>query len=160
MAMRHDRRLVGSVLDRLIEDVTEAAAPVREGDDLTQLLQNVRRDLEHLLNTRRRCVACPPAYRDLHRSLLEYGIPDFTGLNLSLPTEREQTRLAIERAIRQFEPRLKDVVVSVLATDDRADRRLRLRITGVLRIQPLPERVEFDSEVDPSTAAVGITPVL
>jgi type VI secretion system protein ImpF len=91
--------------------------------------------------------------------VLEYGIPDFTGLNMSLPSEREQTRLAIERAIRQFEKRLKDVVVTVLANDDRSDRRLRLRITGVLRMRPEPERVEFDSEVDPSTAAIGVTPV-
>jgi type VI secretion system protein ImpF len=87
---------------------------------------------------------------------VEYGIPDFTGLNLSLPSEREQTREAIERAIREFEPRLKNVVVTVLANLDRADRRLRLRITGVLETRPSPARVEFDSEVDPATAAIDV----
>jgi type VI secretion system lysozyme-like protein len=87
---------------------------------------------------------------------VEYGIPDFTGLNLSLPSERERTRQAIERAIRDFEPRLKSVVVTVTANADRADRRMRLRITGVLQTRPRPESVEFDSEVDPSTSSIGV----
>jgi type VI secretion system protein ImpF len=159
MATRNHPLLVGSVLDRLTEDLA-APASAAEGEDLAQMLFNVRRDLEHLLNARRRCVPCPPAHPELSRSVLEYGIPDFTGLNMSLPTEREQTRVAVERAIRQFEPRLKDVIVAIMPNDDRADRRLRLRITGVLRTQPTPERVEFDSEVDPSTAAVGIRSVV
>jgi type VI secretion system protein ImpF len=161
--MTGERRLVGSLLDRLTEDPAMAAgrpSSLGGAEDVAQLLLNVRRDLEYLLNARRRCLACPAEYRELHRSLVEYGIPDFTGLNMSRPVEREQTRQAIERAIRQFEPRLKDVMVTVSPNEDRADRRLRLRITGVLRTQPLPERVEFDSEVDPSTSVVGINPVL
>ena len=157
------RQLVSSVLDRLIEDPkrANAAAALRSDPaDVEQLMVDVGRDLENLLNTRRRCVACPPELADVTKSLVEYGIPDFTGLNMSLPSEREQTRLAIERAIRQYEPRLKNVAVTVLANVDKSDRRLRLRITGVLRTEPVPERVEFDSEVDPSTAAVGVSTVL
>jgi len=80
-------------------------------------------------------------------------------LNLSLPSEREQTRQAIERAIRDFEPRLKDVVVTVVANANRADRKMRMRITGVLQTRPSPERVEFDSEVDPSTSSIGVQSV-
>lgn len=162
--MRNSRQqLVSSVLDRLIDDPTHAnvaAAPRVDSADFDQLTADVGRDLENLLNTRRRCVACPQELDEVNKSLVEYGIPDFTGLNMSLPTEREQTRLAIERAIRQFEPRLRNVAVTVLSNVDKSDRRLRLRITGVLRTEPVPERVEFDSEVDPSTAAIGVTTVL
>ena len=78
---------------------------------------------------------------------------------MSVPAEREQTRLEIERAIRRFEPRLKNVVVTVQSNVDKLDRRLRLRITAVLRTDPVAERVVFDSELEPSTAAVEIKAV-
>jgi type VI secretion system protein ImpF len=150
-------RLVSSVVDRLLErSDSPVALPGADGDDLGRLMREVGRDLEALLNTRRRCLVCPPELHYLTTSLLEYGIPDFTGLNLSLPSEREQTREAIERAIREFEPRLKNVVVTVMANMDQADRRLRLRITGVLQTRPSPARVEFDSEVDRATAAIDV----
>ena len=156
-----NQRLVSSVIDRLLEDSTQSGGALAswEGEDLRQLTLDVGRDLENLLNTRRRCKVCPSDLQELNRSLIDYGIPDFTGLNMSVPSEREQTRLAIERAIRQFEPRLTNVVVTVQPNVDRADRRLRLRITGVLRTEPVPERVVFDSELQPSTAAIGISAV-
>jgi len=65
----------------------------------------------------------------------------------------------IERAIRLFEPRLKNVAVAVHANVDKGDRRLRLRITGVLRTEPVPERVEFDSELESSVATIGVSVV-
>jgi type VI secretion system protein ImpF len=150
-------RLVSSVVDRLLEQGdSPVALPGADGDDLGRLMREVGRDLEALLNTRRRCLACPPELHYVTTSMVEYGIPDFTGLNLSLPSQREQTREAIERAIRDFEPRLTNVVVTVMGNVDRADRRLRLRITGVLQTRPSPARVEFDSEVDPATSAIGV----
>ena len=124
-----------------------------EGQNLRQLKLNVGRDLEDLLNTRRRCIESPADCRELKDSLVEYGIPDFTGLNMSVPAERERARLEIERVIRRYEPRLKSVVVTVQANVNKFDRTLRLRISGVLRTDPIPERVVFDSELEP---AVGI----
>jgi type VI secretion system protein ImpF len=154
------RRLVRSVLDRLLDDSTQSAVPSpTEGDDIDRLTRDVGRDIENLLNTRRRCTNSPPEFQELQRSLIEYGIPDFTGLNMSLPSEREQMRLVIERAIRLFEPRLKNVAVAVHANVDKGDRRLRLRITGVLRTEPVPERVEFDSELESSAATIGVSVV-
>src|SRR5262245_52016910 len=102
-----NQRLVTSVLDRLRDDSTEHPGQSLQfdGEDLGQLTQAVGRDLENLLNTRRRCRSSPPQLEEVGRSVIEYGIPDFTGLNMTLPSERELTRLAIERAIRQFEPR-------------------------------------------------------
>lgn len=157
--MGNSRRLMASVVDRLIEQPAADGAPTldREVNDVAQQLRNVARDLENLLNTRRRFLVPPSEYKELNASVIEYGIPDFTGLNMTLPSEREQTRRTIERAIRQFEPRLRNVVVTVLTNIDKADRRLRLRIAGVLRSEPVPERVEFDSEVDPSTTTVSIS---
>ena len=59
----------------------------------------------------------------------------------------------------RFEPRLKNVAVAIHANVDKADRRLRLRITGVLRTEPVPERVEFDSELESSVATIGVSVV-
>lgn len=155
------RRLVSSVIERLLESATpdRESSLSSDGQDLRRLKQDVARDLENLLNTRRRCQLYPSALRELNESIVEYGIPDFTGLNMSVPTERERTRQEFERVIRRFEPRLKNVVVSVQTHEDRLDRTLRLRITGVLRIEPAGERVEFDSKLEPSTAAIAITAV-
>jgi type VI secretion system protein ImpF len=150
---------MASVVDRLIEQPAAGGSSTldRDVNDVAQQVRNVARDLENLLNTRRRFLVPPSEYKELNASIVEYGIPDFTGLNMTLPSEREQTRRTIERAIRQFEPRLRNVVVTVLTNIDKADRRLRLRIAGVLRSEPVPERVEFDSEVDPSTTTVSIS---
>src|SRR3954469_5798111 len=156
-----NRRLATSVLDRLLQPVAQngGVQAWQAGADLSQLKAEVGRDLENLLNTRRRCVPLPPELVDVNTSLGVYGIPDFTGLNMSVLTERERARLEIERVIRRFEPRLKQVVVTLQEDADPADRRLRLRITAVLRTEPVPERVVFDSELEPSTAAVAVKAV-
>ena len=147
------RRLASSVVDRLLHEPGDMRSLPTAGQDIRQLKLSVRRDLENLLNTRRRCVESPADYRELRDSLVEYGIPDFTGLNMSVPAERERARLEIERVIRRYEPRLKSVAVTVQTNANKFDRTLRLRITGVLRTEPIPERVVFDSELEP---AMGI----
>jgi type VI secretion system protein ImpF len=154
------RRLVSSVLDRLLDDPNASGEPPRSsGQQLSQLKRSVTRDLENLLNTRRRWKEFPLESRDLEGSLINYGIPDFTGLNMSVPSERERTRAEIERVIRRFEPRLKNVVVTIEANADAFERTLRFRITGVLRTEPLPERVVFDSELKPATAEIEVKAV-
>ena len=50
-------------------------------------------------------------------------------------------------------------MVTVQPNVNKFDRTLRLRITGVLRTEPVPERVVFDSELEPSTAAIEIKAV-
>jgi type VI secretion system protein ImpF len=156
-----NRRLASSVLDRLLQSLPHDGGiqAWHTGADLSQLKAEVGRDLENLLNTRRRCVSLPPELAEVNKSLGVYGIPDFTGLNMSVLTERERARLEIERVIRRFEPRLKQVVVTLQDDVDPSDRRLRLRITAVLRTEPIPERVVFDSELEPSTAAVAVKAV-
>jgi len=157
MRDRNDkRRLVSSILDRLVDDPHGSEPSRSAGNQLSQLKRSVSRDLENLLNTRRRWKELPPESRELEGSLINYGIPDFTGLNMSIPSEREQTRAEIERVIRRFESRLKNVVVTIEANTDTFERTLRFRITGVLRTEPLPERVVFDSELKPATAEIEI----
>ncbi len=159
MAKRDDKHpLASSVFDRLLDDEpgNRKEQPLSQGQQLRELKQGVRRDLENLLNTRWRCRSWPPELDQLELSLVDYGIPDFTGVNMSVPTEREHLRRAIQRAISRFEPRLKDAAVTILKNEDPFDRVLRFRISGILRVDPAPEPVTFDSELEPSTTTIEI----
>jgi type VI secretion system protein ImpF len=112
------------------------------------LKTSLRRDLEWLLNTRRTVQAVPESCEELRRSLYQYGLPDFT----SRPRDASETahRLAreVEQAIALFEPRLANVRVSLAETEEEGERRLHFVIEALLRLDPTPERVVFDTVLD------------
>lgn len=150
--IRDDQLLVPSVLDRLIdnEPTNQRETPKTRNQILRELKMSVRRDLENLLNTRWRCVAWPPDLDELDISIVNYGIPDFTGTNMSQKSERENLRRVIEQIIRKFEPRFKTVSIKLLEGRDEFDRTLRFRIDALLHAEPAPEPVTFDSQLQPS----------
>lgn len=142
--------VVRSVLDRLAGGDDDAArAP---GQALRELKHSVRRDLENLLNTRWRCKFWPPDLKNLDSSLVNYGIPDICGANLT----REEFRRLLEKAITIFEPRL--FKISVKAADDASftDRTLRFRVDAMLRAEPVPDPVRFDTALEPATATFTV----
>ena len=120
------------------------------GEDFAELRNAVRRDLEALLNAHQRCVSSPPGLEELPRSLLEFGIVDFLTINAGAGGARERYRASVEAAIRRFEPRFKMVKVAI-QDDNPADRTLRFRIDALMYAEPAPERVSFDSLLDPSS---------
>jgi type VI secretion system protein ImpF len=115
----------------------------------------VRRDIENLLNTRQRCRGWPDGLDDLEQSLANYGIPDFTGTDLSADERREEFRATLETVLRRYEPRFASVSVTML-TGDKLDRTLRFRIEALIRADPMPEPIVFDSYVDPATRSVAV----
>lgn len=142
-------RLQLSLLDRLTDD--GAGRPT-----VAHIRQSVRRDLESLLNARRSWIPCPAAYRELAKSVLGYGLPDFTVMELSTQEGRQWLCDEVERTIIRFEPRLARVKVEMKNTDTPVDRMLRLRIDAVLLIDPVPELVAFDSELEPVSLSVTL----
>ena len=61
---------------------------------IRELRESVRRDLETLLNTRVPCVGKPKEWIASQSSIINYGIPDLSGLNLNSDDEdRKSTRL-------------------------------------------------------------------
>jgi len=135
-----------SVLDRLIdrEPDSQTERPPTRAQSVRQLKAAVRRDLEWLLNTRRNPEAAPDAASELAHSLYVYGLPDIT--SFSLNSTKDQNRLAwlLENAIKEFEPRLKAVRVR-METPGSGLRALRFQIEGMLAMDPVPERVTFDT---------------
>jgi type VI secretion system protein ImpF len=153
-----DQPLVPSVLDRLLDDQPDAREePSRtRGQVLRELKQSVRRDLENLLNTRWRCMTWPESLEELARSLANYGVPDVTGADLGSNEKRQSFLKPLQTAIGLFEPRLKNVEITVLDNTEPLDRVLRFRIRALLQVEPAPEPVVFDSAVQPITGGVEV----
>jgi type VI secretion system protein ImpF len=155
---RTEDALVPSVLDRLIDDEpTSRVDPPRNDFQIVRGLKaGVRRDLENLLNTRWRCVGWPKDLAELELSLVNYGIPDFTGANLGSTGSREDFVRVIHETIRRFEPRLRRVHVELMDNEDSEDRTMRFRIDAVLMADPEPLAVVFDSTLEPSSGTFQI----
>ncbi len=147
-----------SVLDRLLDnepDVTKEAVPTK-AQQIRQLQQNVLRDLEDLLNTRRRIETWSESLNELDTSLLTYGLNDVSDLGLASNTGRETIRRLLETVLRQFEVRFKAVKVALLENKTEEDRTLRFRIDAMLNMEPDPLPVTFDSELEPHTASFSM----
>jgi type VI secretion system protein ImpF len=141
-----------SVFDRLVHSETKTVGGRSPVHSMRDLKQSIRRDLENLLNTRWRCTSWPPNLNELGKSLVDYGIPDFSGSALGSSVNREEFRRIIERAIQRFEPRLKQVKVDLVESSESLDRVLRFRINAMVEADPAPEQVIFDSALEPLTS--------
>ena len=139
-------RALGSVLDRLLDDDSEA-----RGQSLRVLHASVRHDLEALLNTRRPWAAVPERFAALRGSILGYGLPDFSAGAFNAPAQREALRHEIAATIRRFEPRLGELAVTLLDRSDSMEPVLRLRIEAVLRVAGLDEAIGFETLFDTTT---------
>lgn len=156
--IRSDQPLVPSVLDRLLDDDPAATqeVPKSRTQVLRELKQSVRRDLENLLNTRRCWTGWPDHLDQLGESLVNYGLPDITGLDLASHEEREDFCRTLEAVVRHFEPRFAKVTIEIQEDSEMIDRTLRLRIDGLLHATPAPEPVVFDSAVEPATGNIEV----
>jgi type VI secretion system protein ImpF len=149
---------VTSVLDRLLDEDPSVSrdAPKNQNQVLRELKQSVRRDLENLLNTRQRCLELPEDLAELSRSMVNYGIPDFTGSGMGSAKGPQDICRLLKEVIVRFEPRFKRVAVQLLDNSESLDRTLRFRIDTVLRVEPVAERVIFDSTLQPGTGTFEV----
>jgi type VI secretion system protein ImpF len=156
--LRAEHDLVPSVLDRLIDNAPDVSTepPVNRSVRVAQVKESVKRDLEWLLNTKRAVTEIPADLRQLHASLLTFGMPDFTHSSINRPDDKRALQQAVEIVVRRFEPRLKEVAVTLLEARD-FDRGLRFRIDAKLDIEPAPEAVSFDSVLDLNSKSFAIS---
>jgi type VI secretion system protein ImpF len=139
-------RVTNSVLDRLLDyepEMTREAVASRS-KSLRELKQSVRRDLEWLLNTRQVAGGVPSELKETTNSVAAYGLPDFTHLSIDSVADQKFIKREVEEAVRRFEQRLENVVVSVEPVRS-TERILRFRIDAHLRIDPAPEPITFDT---------------
>ena len=152
------RPILPSILDRLIDDAPDQTreAPTSAQQFLRDLRMSVRRDVENLLNTRKRFDAAPSALRELCASVYEYGIPDVAGTNLSSKRRRDEFLKLLEGELREHESRFKTVRVVQVAETGSGQRTLRFRIEALMHAEPAPEQVQFDSRIEPVTRAFEV----
>lgn len=152
--IRNDQPLLPSVYDRLIDDdPTSNSEPVKTRNQvLYELKQSVQRDLQNLLNTRWRCHEWPPGFEELELSLINYGIPDFTGINMSGEANCNRLREIIEHVIQSFEPRFIRVRVKIDSAIEGINRNLRFLVEGLLHAEPAPEPVIFDTQLETTSS--------
>lgn len=152
--------LLPSLIDRLLDDDPDVSTEAGWSwtQDLRELKQSVVRDLEALLNTRQtrtELLANSPD-AEIAQSVLTYGLPDLTSATADNPDAREQLRLAVEEAIRRFEPRLIDVRVHAREPEGSFDRTLRLTVEAWLALDPEPVPVTFDTVVESATGVYQV----
>lgn len=145
--------IVPSILDRLLDnEPANSREPVTNHfQSFRSLEASVARDLELLLNTKQEALDEVPAeFAEVSRSLVTYGLPDFTVYSLDSIDDRRRILRAVEQVIANFEPRLLNVRVAIEPPRDH-DRGLRFRIEALLRVDPAPEPVTFDAMLQLST---------
>ncbi len=76
--------LLPSVLDRLIDLDPKVSTESQSGRNPTplQIKESVKRDLEWLLNSKQLLAHWPEDFQHLERSLLTFGMPDFSSSHL------------------------------------------------------------------------------
>lgn len=149
---RSERPVRPSVLDRLVdEDPRSPADPPRDwAQSVADYRRGVLRDLEWLLNTRRMIQEPPQGLTELRSSVYTYGPPDISSLSGDTDAVRRRLVRQVEELIRTFEPRISGVRVS-LAEGGKESRQIRFVVEGLLRMEPDPERVKFDTVLEISS---------
>lgn len=136
-----------SILDRLT-DVEDW--PSTRSQSTRFFRDALKRDLEWLLNTRQPPIPELASWPAAKASVINYGLPDISALGLSNAADHRTLRIAIEACLRNYEPRLMDVRVTLQGSDT-TDRRLRFHIEGNMKLDPAPEEIAFDTVLDLSS---------
>jgi type VI secretion system lysozyme-like protein len=109
---------------------------------LSALEASIGYELDRLLNTR--CAASLEQLAQRVRSVLDYGLPDYSSLHTADLKHRLQLSDLVRDTIVAFEPRLREVEVDV-ALDANSRHALDVAVTGRLvaegRLQPVSFRV-------------------
>jgi type VI secretion system protein ImpF len=148
--------LMPSIIDRLT-DPSSGGTAWRRGYGVEQMVSSVQRDLEDLLNTRQTHGGLPEEFKEVHNSIVAYGLPDLNSLNAITATQRQQIGRAIETIIARFEPRLKDIRATLVEGGDNKARTVKFRVDARMRVDPAPE-VAFDTILELTTGHYSIKP--
>lgn len=144
-----------TLLDRLT--LGNAAEPKSWEASVELLKTNLLRDLEKLLNTRASGERLGPEHVEVERSIFTYGLPDFASLSAEAAATPTRLLRAIEKEIEHFEPRLSDVRLSLGEPADGVTRRMTFVIEATLRLDPEPERIEFDTVLEMDSGQIKVS---
>ena len=157
-AIDDSKKLLAPLLDRLTNDAL-SSQPLRSHQVLKQLRESVRQDLEYLFNSRYRCVSPPKGHEHLSASLVNFGLPDISTVNLTASESRTRFCRDVEETIMTFEPRIQSVKVISEQAVDPDDPTIRFRIEAKLHANPAPETIVFDSSLNPVNHQINVAEI-
>lgn len=105
-----------------------------------ELIDSVLQELGRLFNTR--SPVPPEKLEPGDRSVLDYGIPDFSALKAKSPDDQRKVAQLLKETIESYEPRLKRVRVS-LDESNRIENRIGLIIEADLVAGSVSEPILF-----------------
>jgi type VI secretion system protein ImpF len=148
---KSEQGLKPSILDRLI-DPDSAGTAWRPGYGLQQTLEVLRRDLEDLLNTRQTTKSLPGLQQSIHG----YGLPELSSFEVITPDQKREVGNVLERTVRAFEPRLRDIQVTLnIEGDKNNERAVSFRIEARLSVEPYDD-VAFQTVLELSTGRYSV----
>jgi len=137
LVAEEDASVRAPLFDRLVEDATGTSRTL----DRDGLLESVRREIERLFNTRSSLPAHELAARA--RTVIDYGVPDFSHLSTRNPEDRATLIASLTQAIEAYEPRLRAVRIAV-DEGSLEDRTLKVRVAAELVVDPVGESLSFE----------------
>jgi type VI secretion system protein ImpF len=152
-----EQRLLPCLLDRLTDQEPAVGVESRERRVMTlrEYQEKVRRDLEWLLNSVSHWSG-DRLERELPAaagSVLNYGLPDISGLTASGLDEAILEQV-VRKTVQRFEPRILpgSLSVTVSKAPEAMNRKtICFEIRGDLWAEPMPDALYFKSELDLQT---------
>lgn len=138
----------GALFDRLVDNEPENQHVSASLKTLSvkELKDSIRREISWLLNTR--CTFSQDALAGVERSVVDYGIPDFSCFFPDNNENRKKLTRAISDVIEAYEPQLKNVDVEVKDDEGQVDKfSLSLLIKANVIINQVPEPITFIMDV-------------
>ncbi len=129
-------------MELLFEKLTKRPANQQQSaaQNPAQLQKSVATEIARILSAR-------SYYNDTENNrqdILSYGIPRVTDCNTANTEDINKLRRSIEKAIRQFEPRLQRATVSVVeSSDPTAFNTVTLKISGLLQLENQQDHIVF-----------------
>ena len=136
------------LFDRLIDWQPESSIekkPLRSANK-RELYESVLKELTRLLNTRR-----PYTEEDgqnWDRSVIDYGVPDFSAFSPSDINDQEKLASNIKETLEIYETRLRDIRIHI-EEHPKKIRALKIRIEGILTFESIREPVSFPLIIEP-----------
>lgn len=134
-----------SLLYKLIDD-----------QQVPEFYKNIHQDLENLLNTRNSGIFYQEDNSLINASIINYGLRDL--FNSPSTTHYKNDFIHIlKNTIENFEPRLKNIEISILPNNDPSERTLRFRIIGTLHLNATTTLITLDSTINPENHSLQLS---
>ena len=97
-------------------------------------LQEIKKDLENLLNNRRQPFSLPFEFKELNSCVLEYGLEDFSYTLSFSQINLQKIATDIEKTLCLFEPRLFNIKVEMVNDNQDRKKQALFKITASLNM--------------------------